>query len=322
MLFRQRYEDDLRLIGSLQAWLVLSFTALALLALPLLLPGYVIYNVTLFLIYSLVALSLTLLVGFTGQVSLGHAGFLAAGAYTTAFLVQQGLPFLLALLCAVVVAALLGLVIGVPSLRLEGPYLAIATLGFGIAIQQILNNWALVGASAGMLAARPAFVGFSDRNYYWLVLVFVALITWMCFNLQRSHIGRAFKAVRDAELAAQMSGINLAYYKTLAFVLSAAITGLAGGFYGALIGYITPGSFDLLLSIKFLLMIIIGGLGFLPGAIIGAAFIVGLDGYLSRAQQWSQLIFGLVVVVLMMLEPLGLYGRWLKIERYWKSWPM
>lgn len=325
MLFRQRYEEDLRLIGSLQAWLAFIAFGVLLVVLPQVMPGYIVYNVTLFFVYALVAVSLAILVGFTGQVSLGHAGFLAAGAYATGVLTAQGWPFLLAVAAAMAITGLLGLLIGIPALRLEGPYLAIATLGFGIAIQQILNNWALVGASTGLPIDRPMLLGlsfWSDRNYYYLVLALAALAVWMSFNLERSHLGRAFKAVRDAELAAQMSGINLARTKTLAFMLSAGLAGLAGALYGPLIGYITPEGFNLLLSIKFLLMVVVGGLGFLPGALLGAAFVTGLEAYLSAARNLSQLIFGLVVILLMVVEPLGLYGRWLKIQRYWKSWPL
>jgi branched-chain amino acid transport system permease protein len=325
ILFRQRYEEDLRLIGSLQAWLAFGAFGLLLVLAPLVLPGYLVYNLTLFFIYSLVAVSLAILVGFTGQVSLGHAGFLAAGAYTAGYLTSVGWPFFPALGAALLVCGVLGLIIGIPALRLEGPYLAIATLGFGLAIQQILNNWALVGASTGLLIDRPALFGYTfwdDTPYYYLVLAIAALAVWMSFNLERSHFGRAMKAVRDADLAAQMSGVNLAYTKTLAFVLSAALTGVAGALFGPLIGYITPESFNLLLSIKFLLMVVVGGLGFIPGAIIGAAFITGIEVWLAGLRAWSQFVFGLVVIALMMLEPLGIYGRWLKVQRWWKTWPL
>lgn len=325
MLFRERYEQDLWLIRGSQAWVVAGLAGALLLALPFLVKGYLIYNLTLFFVYALVALSLAVLVGLTGQVSLGHAGFLAAGAYVQAFLTQHDWPFPLALLAAVMVAAALGVVIGVPSLRLEGPYLAIATLGFGLAIQQILNNWTLVGASSGTIVDRPVLLGVDfhgDRPYYYLVLAIAGFVTWLLFNLERSHVGRAFRATRDADLAAQMSGIGLARHKTLAFVISAGVAGLAGALYGPLVGYITPEGFNLMLSIKFLLMTIVGGLGFLPGALIGAGFITGLDLYLSTFRAWSQLVFGIVVIGIMMLEPGGLYGRWLKIKRFWKSWPL
>jgi len=325
MLFRERYEEDLWLIRGTQAWVVAGLAFAVALALPLFAKGYLIYNVSLFYVYALVALSLGILVGLTGQVSLGHAGFLAAGAYVQGALANEGWSFVATLPAAVLVTALLGVVIGVPALRLEGPYLAIATLGFGLAIQQILNNWRYVGASTGMLVDRPALLGidfYGDRPYYYLVLALAALVAWMAFNLERSHVGRAFRAVRDADLAAQMSGIGLARYKTLAFVLSAGIAGLAGALYGPLVGYITPESFNLLLSIKFLLMIIVGGLGFLPGALLGAGFITGLDLVLATFRAWSQLAFGAVVIAVMMLEPAGLYGRWLKIKRFWKTWPL
>lgn len=324
-LFRQHYEEDLRLIGSPQAWVALALLALALVLAPLALPGFLVYNLTLFFIYSLVAVSLAILVGFTGQVSLGHAGFLAAGAYTAGYLSSIGWPFFAGLAAALVVCGLLGLLIGIPALRLEGPYLAIATLGFGLAIQQILNNWALVGASMGLLIDRPTLFGhtfWDDTSYYYLVLGLAALAIWMSFNLERSHLGRAMKAVRDADLAAQMSGVNLAYTKTIAFVLSAALTGVAGALFGPLIGYITPASFNLLLSVKFLLMVVVGGLGFIPGAIIGAAFITGLEIWLAGLLAWSQFVLGLIVIALIMLEPLGIYGRWLKVRHWWKMWPL
>lgn len=325
MLFKERYEQDLRLIDGAQGWLAFAAFTLVLIALPLLAPGYIVYNVTLFFVYSLVAVSLAILIGFTGQVSLGHAGFLAAGAYAAGYLASIGWPFLAAMAAAVIVAGLLGLIIGIPALRLEGPYLAIATLGFGLAIQQILNNWALVGASTGLLIDRPEVLGVSfwqDAPYYYLVLAVASLVVWISFNIERSYLGRAFKAVRDADVAAQMTGVSLATYKTLAFVLSAAVTGLAGSLFGPLIGYITPESFNLLLSVKFLLMVVVGGLGFIPGAILGAAFITGLEVWLSGMRNWSQLLFGAVVILLMMLEPLGIYGRWLKVQRWWKTWPM
>ncbi len=325
MLFRERYEEDLWLIRGTQAWVVAGLAFAAALALPLFAKGYLVYNVSLFYVYALVALSLGILVGLTGQVSLGHAGFLAAGAYVQGALANEGWSFVATLPAAVLVTAVLGVIIGVPALRLEGPYLAIATLGFGLAIQQILNNWRYVGASTGMLVDRPVLLGidfYGDKPYYYLVLALAGLVAWMAFNLERSHVGRAFRAVRDADLAAQMSGIGLARYKTLAFVLSAAVAGLAGALYGPLVGYITPESFNLLLSVKFLLMIIVGGLGFLPGALLGAGFITGLDLFLSTFRAWSQLVFGAVVIAIMMLEPAGLYGRWLKIKRFWKTWPL
>lgn len=326
MLFRERYEQDLQLVRGSQAWIILALAAVAVIVFPLLVKGYLIYNATLFLVYALVALSLGVLVGLTGQVSLGHAGFLAAGAYAHVIFTNKfDLPFLFSLPLTVIVVAFLGLLIGLPALRLEGPYLAIATLGFGLAIQQILTNWKYVGASNGTMIDRPLIFGidfWGDTHYYYLVLAIVVFVSWMVFNLERSHVGRAFRAVRDADLAAQMSGIGLAQYKTLAFVLSAGIAGLAGALYGPLLSYITPEGFNLLLSIKFLLMVIVGGLGFIPGALIGAALVTGLEFALASTRSWSQLVFGLIVIFLMVVEPAGLYGRWLKIKRFWKTWPL
>src|SRR5690606_35553445 len=194
----------------------------------------------------------------------------------------------------------------------------------GLAIQQILNNWRFVGASTGTIADRPVVLGvdfYGDAAYYWLAAGLTALAVWAVFNLERSHVGRAFRAVRDADLAAQMSGIGLAKHKTLAFVVSAGIAGLAGAIYGPLVGYLTPESFNLLLSVKFLLMTVIGGLGLLPGALLGAGFIAGLEIYLATFRAWSQLVFGLVVILVLVLEPAGLDGCWLKVRRDWKEWP-
>jgi len=317
------YRQDLALIRTPMGWMAFGLLAALLLMVPFLpvVKAYV-FDVTFFLVFAIVALAMALLVGMTGQVSLGHAGFLAAGAYATGYLHGLGVPYLLALMAAAALSGLLGLVIGLPALRLEGPYLAIATLGFGLAVQQIINNWDLLGASAGFAIDRPRLLGFSDPPFYYFVLLVFVFLGWMSFNLERSHVGRAFRAVRDAELAAQMSGVDLARIKTLAFVLSAAFTGVAGGLYGSLLFYVSPQNFSLFLSIKFLLMVVLGGLGFLPGALLGAGLVVGLDTALARAQSLSQLLFGAVVVLLMMLEPHGIYGRWLRIRRYFRSWPM
>ena len=325
LILKERYEQDLRLVSSLQGWVAFLAVAAVFAALPLFASKFVAYEVSRFMTYALVAIGLNFLVGFTGQVSLGHAGFFALGSYALGALTTlAGVPFLLALPAAGLLTALVGFLLGIPALRLSGPYLAIATLGFGLAVEKIAATIPALGGFNGLEVSRPVVLGLSfadDRAYYVVVLVFTALMVFAAFNLARSHVGRAFVAVRDAELAAQTSGVNLAAYKTLAFALSAFFTGVAGGLYAPLVGRIDPASFNIFLSILFLAMVLIGGIGTVAGAILGAGLIVVLQFFLSSQGTWSQVIYGAVLVLVMLFEPLGLYGRWLKIKIYWKGWP-
>ena len=323
MILKTRHEQDLRLVSSLQGWVVFVVVALALLVLPQVLPAYA-YLAALWLIYGLVAVGLNILVGMTGQISLGHAGFFAVGAYVVATLSTAGVPFLLTLVAAVAVCALLGYLVGIPALKLEGPYLAIATSGFGLAVQQLLGGTPYFGGHSGLIVEKPVILGFNfakDRDYYYVVLVVAALFVYMAFNLARSHVGRSFVAVRDAELAAQTSGVNLRGAKTLAFAISAAYAGIAGGLFAPLLGIVTPDGFGLLKSIEFLSMIVVGGIGTVAGGLLGAGLVVMLQDQLAQAGNLAALLYGAAVMLVLILEPLGLYGRWLKVKSYWKGWP-
>ncbi len=324
MILKERYDQDLRLVSSPQGWAVFALTILGLVLLPVLFPAYS-YPLALFMVYSLVAIGLNIVVGFTGQISLGHAGFFAIGAYIVAKFAPL-ISFPVALVLAVIICALVGYAVGVPALKLEGPYLAIATSGFGLAIQQFFANtpteW--FGGHSGLIVEKTQLFGDTfakDSAYYYIVLLVAALLVFMAFNLARSHIGRAFVAVRDAELAAQTSGVNVARAKTLAFAISAVYAGVAGALFAPLLGIVSPESFSLLLSIQFLSMIVIGGIGTIAGGILGAGLVTVLQDQLAQAPDWSGLLYGLVVLVVMIIEPLGLYGRWLKIKIYWKTWP-
>lgn len=324
MILKQRHEQDLRLIASLQGWLVFACTIAFFAAVPIFFAAYS-YPVALFMVYAVVAIGLNILVGFTGQISLGHAGFFAIGAYTIAKLAPI-ISFPAALLLSVIICAIVGYLVGIPALKLEGPYLAIATSGFGLAMQQFFgntpNSW--FGGQGGIILDRSQLFGdfFAKESvYYYIVLVVVALMVFMGFNLARSHIGRAFVAVRDAELAAQTSGVNVKQMKTLAFAISAVYAGVGGALFAPLLGIVSPESFSLLLSIQFLSMIVIGGIGTIMGGILGAGLVTILQDQLAQAGGWSGLLYGLVVLIVMVLEPLGLYGRWMKIKLYWKTWP-
>ena len=217
------------------------------------------------------------LVGYTGLVSLGHAAFLGIGAYAHAFFLQHGMPWVASVVLAVLITTASGLVVGLPALRMTGIYLAIATLAFSVIIQEVFSRWeSVTHGFAGMPVAKPVIFGVpfeDDRSFYYLCLFFLVLALWLTRNLLRSPTGRAWIAIRDSEIAAQSMGVNLAIYKSMAFAYSAALMGLAGALFAHKIAYLAPDIFTILLSIQFLLLVIVGGLGSLHGAVFGAIFV-------------------------------------------------
>jgi branched-chain amino acid transport system permease protein len=268
--------------------------------------------------------------------SIGHAAFLAVGAYTEAYLQSQGWPFVLSLAAAAVLSAATGVIVGLPALRTKGMYLAIATLAFGFIVEEIVTRAeSITGGNAGKQVGKIDFFGIaidSEQRFYYLALAITIGVTLLVLNLLRSPTGRAFVAVRDSEISAQSMGINLARYKTIAFALSAALAGIAGALYAHKLRFISPEQFTFLQSIELLMMIVIGGLGFIHGAFFGAAFwivaqqlIVLAKDYLpdAIAQQTGlqPTIFGLILIAFVLFEPLGLYGRWLKIRTYLQLFP-
>ena len=296
----------------------------------------------------IVAIGLNLLVGYTGQISLGHAGFFAIGAYGTVVLMAKAsLPFLLALPLAALATALFGFLLGLPALRLEGPYLSIATLGFGLTITQVIGRLDFFGGRQGLhtpeLVIGPWHLN-SDRDFYYLLILITILLTLAARNLIKTKIGRAFIAIRDADIAAETMGVNLIYYKTLAFAISAFYTGLAGGLYAFVLRFIEPQIFNLLMSIIFLAMVVVGGLGSIFGSIAGACLLSWLDLELRNILSipylgvWLEtlsksffsitgvsniqlIIYGAIMVAIMLFEPLGIYGIWIRTKIYWKTWP-
>lgn len=297
---------------------------------PGLAVGYVLYLICLGIIYSIVALGLNLLVGYAGQFSLGHAGFLAIGAYTSAILTTRlGWSFALALPAAGALTATIGYLLGLPALRLSSIYLAVVTLGFGLAIQQVIV-WqdTLTGGSSGLhglpAAAIPIWydpsagvyqlVFRTDRDFYYLALAMLAVLLLLASNIVNSHTGRALIAIRDSELAAQAMGVNLVRYKTTAFALSAFYAGIAGGLYAHLLHGISPEDFSLFLSVEFLTMIVLGGLGSIRGALLGAFLITALQNLLTRLplvrdfKNLSIVVFGAVLIATIMFLPQGIAG--------------
>lgn len=283
---------------------------------------YLLMNVTLFVI---AAVGLNLLVGFTGLISLGHAAFLAIGAYTHVILYTRGAPLLLTLVAGALTAGAFGMLLGIPALRLKGPYLAIATLGFQVTVDQVLGRWdAVTGGRMGLGVPYPEIAGVSlaEPRVYALVCLGFAIATLIAAkNLVRSRIGRAFAAIRDNETAAEAVGVNLVRYKVMAFALSAAFTGVAGGLYAHLVDRINPSTFNLLMSIELLVMILVGGLGSILGSVLGATLLVLLPHAFAGFRDHQTMLVGTMLVAVLLFEPMGLRGRWLRIKYYFKAWP-
>jgi branched-chain amino acid transport system permease protein len=324
---RTSYAQDLRLVSGWTGWAGLVFLLAGLVLLPLVAPRYVVYVATLAAVHSLVAVGLNLLVGYTGQISLGHAGFFAVGAYTHGLvLTRLGWGFWPALLAAAVTSAAAGFLVGLPALRLSGPYLAIATLAFGLATHQVLVNWeALSGGRSGLFLPEVRLAGASlkdERVLYWLVVAVTCLLVLAAVRLLRSYVGRAFVAVRDSDVAAELSGVNLTRYKTLAFALSALYTGVAGALMGHVVGFLEPQLFTLFESVYFFSMVVVGGLASVSGSVLGAVLLTLLPQLLSGMGEALNVLYGAAVILVLRFEPGGLAARWLRVQRYWRSWPL
>jgi branched-chain amino acid transport system permease protein len=288
------------------------------------------------LIYAIVGLGLMLLAGFTGQLSMGHAAFLGVGAYTQAVLTNAGWPFPLALACSAGLSAFVGIAVGVPALRVKGIYLGIATLAFGFIVEEGLARWeSVTGGNAGLHVKAPQMFGWAldgDIEFYFLCLAITVLCTLALLNLLRSPTGRAFVAIRDSEVSAQSMGIQLARYKTLSFALSAALAGIGGALYAHKIKFLSPDQFGIAQSIDLLLMIVVGGLGSVHGVFLGAIFLIAMPQLIAVGKDYlpesvgqspglQALVYGVVLVAFVMFEPMGLYGRWLKMRTYLQMFP-
>lgn len=278
-------------------------------------------------IYSIVAMGFNVLLGFSGQISLGHAAFMGLGAYVSAFVTQNmGLPFEIALLASGIIPIGLGLVLGLVALRLEGHYLAIATMGFGVAIQQTFK--VLTGFTngfAGKTAPSASVFGFTIKggpSYFILVTVVVVILAIMIHNLAKSKTGRALVAMRDSEHAASAMGINVLKYKLIAFSISAFYAGIAGSLYMHLVKYTQPDVWGTVLSINLLAMVVIGGLGSVGGSILGAAIIVMMPQLVheipvvNHIASSATILTGLVIILIIKFMPQGimsLSGKWKRL---------
>jgi branched-chain amino acid transport system permease protein len=335
-IFKTDYNQDIKLAkhGGHVFWY--GLLGLFMVAAPWLVQEYWLAQFTFVLIYAIVGLGLMLLAGFTGLFSLGHAAFLGVGAYTQAIMVNAGFPFPLALACAGLLSAAVGMVVGLPALRVKGIYLGMATLAFGFIVEEGMARWeSVTGGNAGMMVNPPALFGWAldtPTEFYFLCLTVTVLSTLGIVNLLRSSTGRAFVAIRDSEISAQSMGIHLARYKTMSFALSAALAGIGGALYAHQIQFLSPDQFSLLQSVDLLLMIVIGGLGSIHGAFLGAIFIIVMPQLISIGKDFlpaviadatglKGVVYGVVLVAIVLFEPMGLYGRWLKIRTYFQLFP-
>jgi branched-chain amino acid transport system permease protein len=334
--FKTDYAQDIDLAkhGGQVFWY--SLLLVVLVAAPWVFPEYWLAQLTFVLIYGIVGLGLMLLAGFTGLFSIGHAAFLGVGAYTEAVLVNHGWPFPIALLCAAGLSALVGVVVGLPALRVKGIYLGIATIATAFIVEEILARWeSVTGGNAGITVKKPALASWTidtATGFYFLCLVLAVGATLAILNLLRSPTGRAFVAIRDSEISAQSMGIQLARYKTLSFSISAALAGVGGALYAHKLTFISPDQFDILQSIDLLLMVVIGGLGSVHGAFLGAIFLItmpqliamskdALPAAIGQAPGLQGVVYGTVLIAFVLFEPLGLYGRWLKVRTYLELFP-
>lgn len=320
----ESYKEELRLIRRFWKGFWIISLLIALIFLPWYGKEHWVYILTLIFIFSIGVQGQNLLIGYTGQISFGQAGFLALGAFTFGHLVRLGTPVLISLLCAGLVAAVFGLLVGFPSLRLKGPYLAIATLGFGIAVYQVfVNSEILSGGRMGLTVKKlPALFGLSQVNtYYYFNFLLAALFTLASYNLISSFVGRAFIAIRDNDISAEAMGVNLTIYKLLAFAVSSFYTGIQGGLYALLLGYLEPNMFTFLETISLFVAVIVGGLASVEGSILGAAFVILVPQVFSDAKQLVPVVYGITIILILIFEPMGLSGRWLKIRLYFRMWP-
>ena len=285
--------------------------------LPFFIANYRVFQLTLALAYAIAILGLNMLMGFNGQISLGHGAFYAIGAYTAAILMDKGgVPYWLTIPIAGVICLAAGFLFGLPALRLEGLYLSIATLALGIAMPQILKHkvfehW--TGGSQGLVIIKPdppEWLKISqDQWLYFFVLAWAVLLFFVAWNLLRGRVGRAMVAIRDQPVAAQAMGVNTALYKSLTFGVSALYTGIAGALGAIVVQFVAPDSFGIFLSFTLFIGVVIGGLSSISGAVYGALFIQFIPNVadeISKAAPWA--IYGVVLLVFLYVMPTGVAG--------------
>ncbi|MEK7769593.1 MAG: branched-chain amino acid ABC transporter permease, partial [candidate division NC10 bacterium] len=345
-VLKTTYEADMALYPlPIARWTVAAIAAFMFLVLPLSVDEYWLSIVNIVSIATVGALGLNILVGYTGQISIGHGAFMSVGAYTAAnFAVRLGFPFWLSLPLGGLMAAAVGAVVGIPSLRIKGLYLAIATLAGQLIIEWTINHVTFIsgGVQASIEVPRPELFGYkiaSQRQMYFFLLIFVVLALVATMNLVRSRIGRAFIAIRDHDIAAEIIGINIFRYKLLAFAISSFYAGVTGVLYTYYLGIANYEQYQITTSIDYLAMIIIGGLGSVLGSVFGAVFVTLLPILIRFAMEASggllfseaavrniipnlrPILFGMLIIFFLVVEPEGLNRLWRNIRSYFRVWP-
>jgi len=336
------YEQDVAIMRTKTHWALLLGLFVLLYTCPLYLNNYWLGVSNLIGITIIAVTGLNILTGYCGQLSIGHAGFMAVGAYTAAILTQGfGLPFLVGLVAAGFMAGFVGLIFGIPSLRVKGFYLAIATIAAQFIIIWVINHWsAMTGGFLGMKAPYASIGGFvfkSEASQFYLIITITVLCIFFAKNLTRTRIGRAFIAVRDNDLAAEVMGVNLFYYKLQAFFIGCFLAGIAGALMAPWMGFISTENFTLTDSILFIGMLIIGGLGTTLGPILGVILIRLLQQLLTFIAPLMEatfpampsafsaglapMFFGLIIVLFLIFEPRGIAHRWALFKAAYRLWP-
>jgi len=342
--YKERYEEELTIfetdfgrVCSVIGVVILFFV------IPFTFGQYGLYVLNHVGIYAIGAVGLNILIGFTGQISLGHGAFFGVGAYTAAILMTRlHVPFLPSIFAGGVVTAAVGLIFGIPSSRLKHLYLTISTLAGQFILEYIFVHWSsLTGGTEGIILPKSSLFGFvlnTDRKFYYVIFVFFLLSIWVAKNIVRTRYGRAFVAIRDNDQAAEGMGIAIFKYKLLSFAISSFYAGFAGALWAAYLGSVTPEPFTFGLSIDFIAMIIIGGLGSITGSVFGATFITLLNELLSQLAAYfmnikalaggaltvaplREFFFGLVIVLFLIFEPRGLAEVWRIVKSSFKLWP-
>ena len=342
--FNETYDQELTIFETDFGRLFMLIGLFALfVVLPFVSSAYILYIINTIGIWAIAAIGLNLLIGFTGQISLGHGAFFGVGAYAAAILATKaGIPIVIAVPAAGVITAFVGMVLGIPSIRLKHLYLTIATLAGQFILEYVFVQWeGLTGGAAGISVPTARFFGVdlgSDIIFFFVIFFCFALMAWMAVNLMRTRYGRAFIAIRDNDRAAEGMGIPIFHYKLLSFGISSFYAGFAGALYAYYMMSITPEPFTLWLSVEFIAIIIIGGLGSISGSVFGAVFIIALNEILSWGTGFlmnmggstgiaitlaplREFVYGLAIVLFIIFEPKGLAEVWRIIRSSFRLWP-
>jgi len=341
--FNESYEEVLTIFETDfgRVWLLIGIFILFGI-IPLISSSSILYVLNKIGIYAVAAIGLNILIGYTGQISLGHGAFFGVGAYTAAILATRvNFSFLLAVPIAGITTAAAGMIFGLPSSRLKQFYLLMATMAGQFIIEYVLLQWeSLTGGINGIVVPSAALFGLdlgSDRSFYYIIFICFTFLTWAAVNMVRTRYGRAFVAIRDNEKAAEGMGIPIFPYKLLSFAISSFYAGVAGALFAYYMMSVTPEPFNLWLSIEFVAMIMIGGLGSIPGSVFGTIFIVSLNEIWSYITEYlmnvgvmdvaitiaplREFVFGLAIVLFIIFEPKGLSEVWRIVRSSFRLWP-